>query len=103
MVQMVDGFLRFMSSSAQLDFRSWPDCSAIFSRAYSILKRRLGEESEFTRQAYVLWKGTDLGSVSIAEYRQQLRDVFDASGASWRSAVPGWGTCWMTWNFSLKR
>ena len=78
MVQMVDGFLRFMSSSAQLDFRSWPDCSPIFSRAYSTLKKRLGEESEFTRQAYVLWKGTDLGSVSIAEYRQQLRDVFDA-------------------------
>lgn len=67
MVQMVDGFLRFMNSSAQLDFRSWPDCSPIFSHAYSALKKRLGEESEFTRQAYVLWKGTDLGSFSIAE------------------------------------
>ena len=77
MIQIVDGFLRLMDSTAQSEYREWPVCSAIFGEAHSVLQRRLGPASQYTQQACTLWKITDIGSLSIAAYREKLREIYD--------------------------
>lgn len=77
MIQIVDGFLRLMDSTAQSGYREWPVCSAIFGEAHSVLQRRLGPASQYTQQACTLWKITDIGSLSIAAYREKLREIYD--------------------------
>lgn len=71
----LDGFMGYMASCAQAAFSQWPACSAAFAQAYPLLKANLGSENEFSRQAYTLWKVTDIGNHSLAEYRDQLRNL----------------------------
>lgn len=69
---LLDGFMKFMVCCNQSDFLEWPACSTTFSQAYSLLKAHLGSENEFTKQTQLLWKLTDLGNVSLGEYRDRL-------------------------------
>lgn len=74
-VLLLDGFLRYMDCCFQSDFRGWLACSSTFAKAYPLLKANLGSENEFTRQTYILWKVTDLGKVSLKEYRERLWEL----------------------------
>ncbi|CCX37028.1 putative uncharacterized protein [Clostridium sp. CAG:1013] len=71
----LDGFMGYMACCAQAAFSQWPACSAAFAQAYPLLKTNLGSENGFTRQAYTLWKVTDIGNHSLTEYRDQLRNL----------------------------
>ena len=68
----LDGYLRFMACCMQSDFLGWPACSATFAQAYPLLEAHLGSACTFTKQTYLLWKLTDLGNVSLGEYRDRL-------------------------------
>lgn len=69
---LLDGFMKFMACCMRLNFLGWPACSAAFAQAYPLLKAHLGSENVFTKQTYLLWKLTDLGNVSLGEYRDRL-------------------------------
>lgn len=69
---LLDGFMKFMACCMRLSFLGWPACSAAFAQAYPLLKAHLGSENVFTKQTYLLWKLTDLGNVSLGEYRDRL-------------------------------
>lgn len=71
----LDGLIHFTASCTQSDYLGWSACSATFAQAYPLLKAHLGSDNEFTKQTYLLWKLTDLGNVSLGEYRDRLWDL----------------------------